>query len=267
MSEYKNLAKSAPGYGDAFITKAISIAATLGMPVDWLLAIISWETGQFAASGPPWTARNAKDNGGGIIGFTGVDGGGWEQMTPAQQLDLLIPYFGKWKKEYKIDSFRTPIEAYWIVTGPLGLLMGPEDDVGGGRTRQWIVDTMQGVFTRGGITWTVPQVGIEGLWSVRIGSWLGCFVFLPSGDVWYATLPPQIIPGAPARAEHEFGYSERTYGHWVIADGNVRWRFGPRSDIRWFELSLPAPEQKWEGFVRPEGQGNFKMWRGSVEPI
>lgn len=265
MSLYQSLAEKASGYGLEFTNRAMAIAGTLGMPVDWLLAIISWETGKFAATGPPWTARNKRDNGGGIIGFTGVDGGAWEQMTPTQQLDLLVPYFTKWKTEYGISRFRSPIEAYWIVTGPWGLLMGPEANVGGGRTRQWIVDTMMGVFSAGGITWTDPTVGIEGQWNVRIGSWVGQFVFNSAGDVWYSKVPER-APGSQATAAPEIAYSDRTYGHWVCADGSVRWRFGPQTDIRRFELSLPAPERKWEGFIRPVGQGNFKMWRGALEP-
>jgi hypothetical protein len=260
---YGAMAEAARGYGVEFTNRAQVVAGLIGMPVEWLLAIIAWETGNYKASGPPWTARNAKDNGGGIIGFTGVDGGGWEQMTPTQQLDLLIPYFNKWKKEFDIGTFRSPIEAYWLVTGPWGLLMGPERDVGGGRTRQWVVDTMQRVFRAGGINWTYREVGIEGRWWVRIGNWLGQFVFNSAGDVWYSRVreqPPSILP----LAEPEVSYSDRTYGHWVIGNGDVSWRFGPRDDIRRFKLSLPAPQSKWEGFIRPIGQGNFKMWRGPL---
>jgi hypothetical protein len=267
MSTYRSMAEKAHDYGVNFTNRAQAIAGTIGMPVDWLLAIIAWETGNFAASGPPWNARNKKDNGGGIIGFTGADGGSWERMTPTQQLDLLIPYFAKWKTEYNISTFRSPIEAYWIVTAPLGLLMGPEANVGGGRTRQSIVDIMQRVFREGGIFWSYPKVGIEGQWNVRIGNWLGQFVFSSAGDVWYSRIPEQ-TPGAPAMAEREIAYSDRTYGHWVCTSESVRWRFGPQTDIRRFELSLPAPQRKWEGFIRPVGQGTFKMWKGplALEP-
>jgi hypothetical protein len=262
MWDYEATARAARGYGDGFVDRAWTVAAQLGMPSVWLLAIIAWETGDYRASGPPWTARNAKDNGGGIIGFTGVDGGSWENMTPTEQLDLLIPYFGKWKREFGISSFRSPIEAYWIVTAPWGLLMGPNGNVGGGRTRQWIVDTMKSVFRARGILWSEPSVGVEGRWSVRIGNWLGQFVFLSDGDVWYSSASQFQLSGQ-ALAEPEVGYEQRTYGHWTFTHSDINWRFGPRDDVRRFELSLPAPTERWEGIIRPAGQGYFKMWRGS----
>lgn len=262
MSHYEELAQKARGYGAPFVSKAMAVAGRIGMPMEWLLGIIAWETGNFAATGPPWTARNAKDNGGGIIGFTGNDGGAWERMTPTEQLDLVERYYNRWMGEFGLDRFRTPIEAYWITTAPFGLIMNPESDVGGGRNRQWIVDTMERVFTAGGITWTPPKVGLEGGWNVRIGNWLGLFVFNPDGDVWYAKMPER----PPGSAAPEIATSARTYGHWTGDDKTVKWRFGPRDDIRRFELSLPVPENKWEGFIRPAGQGSFKMWRGATEP-
>jgi hypothetical protein len=175
VTDYRSAAESARGYGLEFINSATAAAGAIGMPLDWLLAIISWETGNFKATGPPWNSRNEKDNGGGIIGFTGADGSAWEQMTPAQQLDLVVRYFVKWKAEYDISAFRSPIEAYWIVTGPWGLLMNPEADVGGGRKRQSIVDIMKGVFRAGGLSWVDPNVGVEGQWNVRIGNWMETF--------------------------------------------------------------------------------------------
>jgi hypothetical protein len=262
MSHYEQAAHDARGYGAEFVSKAMAVAGRLGMPYDWLLGIVSWETGGFKAVGPPWNARNAKDNGGGIIGFTGADGAPWEQMTPTQQLDLVERYYNKWKDEYGIDTFRSPIEAYWIVTGPWGLLMNPQSDVGGGRTRQWVVDTMVGVFTAGGVSWSDSKLGIEGIWNVRIGDWVGVFVFRGDGDIWYAKMPSR----PPGSALPEIGYSDRTYGHWMFDNTTVRWRFGPNTDIRRFDITLPVNEQKWVGTIRPAGQGVFKMWRGSVEP-
>lgn len=262
MSHYEQDANDARGYGPAFVAKAMGVASRLGMPYDWLLGIISWETGGFKAVGPPWNSRNKSDNGGGIIGFTGADGGSWEQMTPAEQLDLVENYYNRWKPEYNISSFRNPIEAYWIVTGPWGMLLNPEADVGGGRNRQWVVDTMVRVFRAGGISWSDSNIGIEGAWNVRIGDWVGSFVFCGDGDIWYAKFPPR-----PAgSAVPEVGYSDRTYGHWVYDDRTVKWRFGPNSDIRRFQVASPGKADKCVGTINPSGQGTFKMWRGAYEP-
>jgi len=262
MSHYEQMAHDARGYGAPFVSKAMAVAGRLGMPYDWLLAAIALETGDFSAVGPPWNSRNAKDNGAGIIGFTGVDGGAWEQMTPTEQLDLVERYYNRWKNEFGIATFRSPIESYWLVRGPWGLLMKPDDQVGDGKDRQWVIDTATAIFTTRGLSWTLPTFGLEGAWNVRIGNWRGIFVFKPDGDVWYATLGDR----PPGSAAPEIAPSARTYGHWTTNGQSVKWRFGPRDDIRRFEVSLPVPEEKWESFIRPQGQGSFKMWRGAVEP-
>ena len=256
-------------------------AARIGMPVDWLLAIIALETSDFAATGPPWGGRNPLDHGAGIIGFTGVDGGAWEQMTPIQQLDLLPNYFIRLTTPLEISTFRSPIEAYFMVRGPWALLMAPGDtgvggqiDWGGTRgkqnaTRQDVVNIATRIFTEHGLTWTLPTVGMEGLWLVRIGSWLGQFVFLSDGYLWYSTIKDG-GPGSPGYggAVPEVAESARRYGHWESVNGRVRWRFGPRDDIRRWEAPLPAPGdgKRWDVVVGPAGQGSAKMWRGSPEP-
>jgi len=262
MSQYQDLATKARGYGAPFVSKAIAVADRLGMAdADWLLAAIAIETGNFAAVGPPWNSRNAKDNGAGIIGFTGVDGQGWERMTPTEQLDLVERYYNRFKDEFGIAKFRSPVESYEIVRGPWGLLMKPDAQVGDGKTRQWVIDTATRIFTSLGLSWTVPTFGMEGAWNVRIGTWRGIFVFSQNGDVWYASAPERSGGAVP-----EVGMSDRKYGHWSCDGKTLTWRFGPRDDVRRFQVSLPVPEEKWEGFIRQQGQGFFKMWRGAVEP-
>ncbi|HXS98353.1 MAG TPA: hypothetical protein VN736_27340 [Candidatus Limnocylindrales bacterium] len=284
MSTYEKLAHDAYKYGDEFVNRAPAIASQIGIPAEWLLAIIALETSDFKASGPPWGGRNPFDHGGGIIGFTGADGGAWEHMTPTQQLDLLPAYFTRLKAKLDISTFRSPIEAYFLVRAPGGLLMGPRDtrvggkiDWGGSRgiqnaTRQDVVDIATRIFKEHGLTWSEPTVGMEGKWSVRIGPWLGMFVFKSDGYVWYATDNRRsAAPGFPT-AEPEIAESDRTYGHWEKVGASVRWRFGAKgnvySDIRRWEapLAAPAPGKKWDVTIRPVGQGFAKMWRGSPEP-
>jgi hypothetical protein len=274
---YLTLALASRAYGKAFVDKARAIAANprVGMPVDWLLAIIGLETGNFTASGPPWVglSRNPGDHGGGIIGFTGVDGGAWEQMTPVEQLDFLPNYFDRLKTLLDISIFRSPIEAYFLVRAPWGLLMAPGDTGVGGEvdwkgkigkkkmTRQSVIDIATGIFRDHSLSWTLPTLGIEGQWLVRIGSsWLGQFVFLPDGYVWYSTLG--------ANDTYEESDRRYRYGHWEKVGALVRWRFGPRDDIRRWEAPFPAPGYgtRWDVVVKPPGQGFAKMWRGSPEP-
>ncbi len=279
-----------PGYGDMFVAKSIAFCQRTGIPdPEWLLAIISWETGHFKATGPPWIDVNGHDAGGGIVGFTRSGSLGWNTMTAAQQLDLAENMmFVPQKRAYQIDKFRSPVEAYWIVTGPGGLVMGPEDtrqlgtdNDGKPRSRGWIRDTIYKFFTnppqvqrirwdpRVPVNWNWPTVGIEGQWFVRIGDWLGTFVFNQEGDVWYATVPPAATSGYP----REIDMSDRVYGHWTIWPGSIKWMFGtarreryPVGDIRTFVIPGSFDSKKVVGKIYPEGQGVFKMWRGGPEP-
>jgi hypothetical protein len=56
-------------YGPNFVPKATAVASKLGIPLEWLLAAIYWETTHFKSKGPPWPV-NRGDKGGGLIGFT-----------------------------------------------------------------------------------------------------------------------------------------------------------------------------------------------------
>lgn len=287
---YQSAARGAPGYGDAFIARGIALCQRMGIPdPEWLFAIISWETGHFRATGPPWIDVNGHDGGGGVVGFTRAQGLGWNSMTAAQQLDLVEnQMFAPQRQAYQIDTFRSPVEAYWIVTGPAGLVMGPEDtrqlgtDNGGKpRSRGWIRNVIYNFFIkpttplkirwdpRVPVDWTWPKVGIEGQWFVRIGTWLGTFVFNQEGDVWYATVPPTALSGYP----REIDMSDRVYGHWSIWPDSVKWMFGtpqkerfPVGDIRRFSVPLRFDSEPIVGNISPQGQGVFKMWRGGPEP-
>lgn len=287
---YQSAAHGAPGYGDAFIARGIALCQRMGIPdPEWLFAIISWETGHFRATGPPWIDVNGHDGGGGVVGFTRAQGLGWNSMTAAQQLDLVEnQMFAPQRQAYQIDTFRSPVEAYWIVTGPAGLVMGPEDtrqlgtdNDGKPRSRGWIRNVIYNFFIkpttplkirwdpRVPVDWTWPKVGIEGQWFVRIGTWLGTFVFNQEGDVWYATVPPTALSGYP----REIDMSDRVYGHWSIWPDSVKWMFGtpqkerfPVGDIRRFSVPLRFDSEPIVGNISPQGQGVFKMWRGGPEP-
>jgi len=259
-------------YGPAFTTKASAVAGRLGVDRDWLLGAISMETGGFSVSGPPWKKRNPKDHGGGLIGFTRDDGGAWEHKGPVDQLDDVEAYFRAKMRLLDVTTFRSPAEFYMLVRGPSGLLMGPAAPMGAGVTKQQVVDIINTYFSRHGLTWTLPNVGVEGSWTAKIGSWTGRFVFDTQGSMWWAALP-QRGPGSVdptgrfgASAEREVPYAARTYGRWECAAGKVRWRFWPQTDIRRFEILLPVSSGKAEGRILPAGQGTFQMWRGAREP-
>jgi hypothetical protein len=112
-----------------------------------------------------------------------------------------------------------------------------------------------------------------GLWCIRIGNWLGEFVFTANGKVWYATRPenvlelPDALGALHGTAEREIDMADRTYGHWHIANGKLKWRFQPATDIRRWEANLPVIPTCTVVNVQPAGQGSFKMWKGPMEPV
>ena len=70
MSLFSSRAEGA--YGKEFVREAAAVATRLGVPSEWLLAAMAWETGWppgFKSKGPPWPV-NPGDNGFGLIGFT-----------------------------------------------------------------------------------------------------------------------------------------------------------------------------------------------------
>jgi hypothetical protein len=112
--------KAAAAYGWDFVKKSEQVSANLGIPREWLLAAICWETTQFQAIGPPWPL-NKGDGGGGLIGFTPLKGHPAETMTPVQQLDLVEQHYRKWMTALKITAFKSPEDLYLIVRGPGGI--------------------------------------------------------------------------------------------------------------------------------------------------
>jgi hypothetical protein len=118
-------------YGPDFVPKAKITCLRLGIPLDWLLAAIYWETGHFSSNGPPWP-RNKRDGGGGLIGFTPLKGHPAEFAGPVEQLDFLEQHYRKWMTTLKITSFGSAEDLYLIVRGPYGIGKPDSFNMGGG---------------------------------------------------------------------------------------------------------------------------------------
>jgi hypothetical protein len=273
-------AENAHWFGREFVNKSKTIADRLDVPVDWFLAAMSWETGNYSAykgdgvfaNGIHWAENpDPSDAGGGLFGWRHIRARtDLNVKNPVQQLDDAAQYLQGWIKRLHIPGFSRPDDFYVLVRGPAGLTQPDNDDfdMGGGLNQGQVRD----IYWKKHLTklygWTPDKypgkedvpTGLAGQWMVRIGNWIGMFVFNPSGDVWYATMPP-------AGPLAEVANSARTHGRWVASGTSVRWTFKPADDIRTFEVSLPAPQRKWEGLIRPTGQGSFKMWRGAGEPM
>ena len=127
--------KAAAAYGSEFVSKAELVAGNLGVPRDWLLAAIAWETTQFQANGPPWP-RNGSDGGGGLIGFTPLKGHPAEMKGPVEQLDYVEKYYRKWMTALKITSFASAEDFYLIIRGPGGVGKPESFNMGAGLTKK-----------------------------------------------------------------------------------------------------------------------------------
>jgi hypothetical protein len=273
-------AEQADWFGAEFVARARMVASLFDVPVEWLLAAISWETGGYESyhgpdkvsptSGLHWSV-NASDKGGGLFGFPHLAARADRDWTPVQQLESVRGYIQDWMGKLKIDSFPSPTDFYVLVRGPYGLMKDNYDndeyDMGAGlslgdvRRIYWDhVNKLYG-WTPDNFPGKGPDTGLVGeVWNARIGSWYGRIGFDSIGSVWYAAVPQR----SAGSAEPEIDLSSRTYGHWHSEGDRVKWRFQPTSDIRRFEVALPLVNPRVTTVsVSPAGQGSFKMWRGA----
>jgi len=142
--------KAENAYGSDFVRKAQQVSASLGIPLDWLLAAIAWETTDFKASGPPWPV-NKGDGGGGLIGFTPIKGHAAEFKGPVAQLDLVEQYYRKWMTTLKITTFKSPDDLYLIVRGPYAIGKSDSFNMGAGLTKKDVARIYKTYLARQGV--------------------------------------------------------------------------------------------------------------------
>ncbi|HYM79210.1 MAG TPA: hypothetical protein VE377_24760 [Candidatus Dormibacteraeota bacterium] len=120
MKSFIHEAEQARGVGAAFVVKARTVADKLDIPVEWLLAAMSWETTQYAAYHPDtnsW-ARNTSDGGGGLVGFTPFTPA-LAAKAPIDQLDDVENYLRNTIKNFKIPTpFASPEDFYCVIYAP-----------------------------------------------------------------------------------------------------------------------------------------------------
>ena len=70
MKSFLQEAEQVSGFGHEFVVKARTVAAMFGVPVEWLLAAMSWETSQYKAyhagnggSAPHWSTNIRRGRG------------------------------------------------------------------------------------------------------------------------------------------------------------------------------------------------------------
>ena len=123
-------AEQAKWFGPEFVAKSRTVASLFGVPVEWLLAAMSWETNGYDTywgpdkldprSGLHWSVNpNPKDAGGGLFGFPQLASRPYANWTPLQQLDTVQHYIQGWMKKVGIESFPSPADFYVLVRGPL----------------------------------------------------------------------------------------------------------------------------------------------------
>ena len=95
-----------------------------GVPVEWLLAAMSWETSQYKADhagnggSAPHRSTNTSDAGGGLIGFTPFTPA-IAAKDPIGQLDDVQIYFQNTIKHFRIPTpLATPEDFYSVVYAP-----------------------------------------------------------------------------------------------------------------------------------------------------
>jgi hypothetical protein len=131
-------------YGKEFVREAAAVATRLGVPSEWLLAAMAWETGWppgFKSKGPPWPV-NPGDNGFGLIGFTpGKDKQGhpFPPQTlpqffrgPVEQLADVESHYRGWMRRLGVSTFQVPEDFYIITRGPYGIGKPDSYPMGGG---------------------------------------------------------------------------------------------------------------------------------------
>jgi hypothetical protein len=116
---YEN--KVPASYRVAFIAKVILVAKNLGIPANWLMAIINWESGgKFTAS-----VTNAQGYTGliqfGVAAATdlGTTTLALRNMTEVQQLDYVEAYYKMWYKSLKITAPKSYGDVYLITLYPV----------------------------------------------------------------------------------------------------------------------------------------------------
>lgn len=133
-------------YGPNFVPKATAVASKLGIPLEWLLAAIYWETTHFKSKGPPWPV-NPGDKGGGLIGFTPLKGHPAEFKNPVEQLDFVEQHYRYWMTNLKISRFGSPEDLYLIVRGPYGIGQPDSFNMGGGLNKGQVLKIYRGYLT------------------------------------------------------------------------------------------------------------------------
>jgi hypothetical protein len=142
-------------YGPLFVPKAQLVSVKLGIPLDWLLAAISWETTGFKAKGPTWPT-NKRDGGGGLIGFTPIKGHPAEFKGPVEQLDFVEAHYRGWMTKLKISNFKSPEDLYLIVRGPYGIGQPDSFNMGGGLNKGQVINIYKPFLARVGVLSSAP---------------------------------------------------------------------------------------------------------------
>jgi len=166
------LQKAERAYGPTFVLTSTGVSGRLSIPLDWLLAAICWETGQFASKGPPWPV-NKSDGGGGLIGFTPLKGHPAEFKGPVEQLALVEQHYRKWMSTLKIATFQSPEDLYLVVRGPYGIGQPDSFNMGGGLNKGEVLKIYRGYLAKEGISTsaTISPVAMPSLpFGVRKGS-------------------------------------------------------------------------------------------------
>lgn len=143
-------AKAALAYGPSFVTVAQQVCGRLGLPLNWLLAAIYWETTHFAAKGPPWPL-NPHDGGGGIIGFTPLRGRPAEHLDAVGQLPWVQQHYRFWMAKLHISSFQTPEDLYLVTRGPYGIGKPDSFPMGAGLNKGQVVSIYKAYLKTVGI--------------------------------------------------------------------------------------------------------------------
>jgi hypothetical protein len=153
-------AEQARGVGPEFVMKARTIADKFDIPVEWLLAAMSWETTQYKAYHPEtgtW-ARNTLDGGGGLIGFTPFSPT-LAKMTPAEQIDHVEPYLRKTIKDYKIPTpFASPEDFYCVIYAP-GISGKPDTYTWSYKGQTYVKKDRMDIYRRHLAKYDMPQTG------------------------------------------------------------------------------------------------------------